>query len=82
MLQLERMHEERTSNKFKFMFEQILKKQGFTAVSDPATETSRELATVENGLVVLQELPNTRKKRQKCNAQPSPATTQIDPNTP
>jgi hypothetical protein len=76
MLQIE----ERMQDKVQLMFEQLLNKQGSTAdVSNLATETSRELATVENGLVLLQD---TRKKRQKRNDLPSPATTQIDPNTP
>ena len=75
MLQIERMQD-----KVQLMFEQLLHKQGSTAyVSDPATETSCELATVKNGFVLLQD---TRKKRQKRNDLPSPATTQIDPNTP
>ena len=76
MLQIEQMQD-----KVQLMFEQLLNKQGSTTadVSNPATETSCELATVENGLVILQD---TRKKRQKRNDLPSPATTQIDPNTP
>ena len=77
MLQIER--------KIQLMFEKLLNKQGSTAdvVTDPATETTSKLATVENGLVVLQEMPNTTsKKRQKCTAQPTPAPYTIDPNTP
>ena len=77
MLQIERMQD-----KVQLMFEQLLHKQGSTAyVSDPATETSCELATVKNGFVLLQD---TRKKRQIRNDLPSPATTptNIDPNTP
>ena len=75
MLQIER--------KIQLMFEKLLNKQGSTAdVPDPATETPSELATVENGLVALQELPNILKKRQKRNDQPSPATPTIDPATP
>jgi len=77
MLQIER--------KIQLMFEKLLNKQGSTAdvVTDPATETTSKLATVENGLVVLQEMPNTTsKKRQKCTAQPTPAPHTIDPNTP
>jgi hypothetical protein len=67
------------------MFEILLNKQGSTTanVPDPATETPSELATVENGLVVLQEMPNTtQKKRQKHTAQPTLAPHTIDPNTP
>jgi hypothetical protein len=79
MLQLERMHED-TAHKVQFMFEQLLK-QGSTAASEPATDTSSEPSTVENDLVVLPEPSNTPKKRQKRNDQPPPATTQIDPNT-
>jgi hypothetical protein len=77
MLQIEQMQDKEVQ----LMFEQLLNKQGSTAdVSNPATETSRKLATtVENGLVILQD---TRKKRQKRNDLQSPATTQIDPNTP
>ena len=79
MLQIERM-QENSDRKVQLMLEQLLNKQGSTAdVSNPATETFCELATVKNGLVLLQD---TRKKRQKCNDLPSPATTQIDPNTP
>ena len=75
MLQIER--------KIQLMLEKLLNKQGSTAdVPDPATETPSELATVENGLVALQELPNILKKRQKRNDQPSPATPTIDPATP
>jgi hypothetical protein len=77
MLQIER--------KIQLMFEKLLNKQGSTAdvVPDPAMETPSELATVENGLVVLQEMPNTTpKKRQKRTAQPTPAPHTIDPNTP
>jgi hypothetical protein len=77
MLQIER--------KIQLMLEKLLNKQGSTAdVPDPATETPSELAsTVENGLVVLQEMPNTTpKKRQKHTAQPTPAPHTIDPNTP
>ena len=82
MLQIERM-QANSYRKVQLMFEQLLNKQGSTAdVPDPATETPSELATVENGLVVLRELPNTPKKRQKRNAQLLPATTQIDQNTP
>ena len=74
----------KSERKVLLMFEQLLKHQGSptAVVPDPQPETPSELATVENGLVVLQELPNTPKKRQKCNAQLLPATTQIDQNTP
>jgi hypothetical protein len=77
MLQIER--------KIQLVFEKLLNKQGSTTanVPDPATETPSELATVENGLVVLQEMPNTTpKKRQKRTAQLTPAPHTIDPNTP
>ena len=77
MLQIER--------KIQLMFEKLVNKQGSTAdVPDPAMETPSELATVENGLVVLQEMPKntTPKKRQKRTAQPTPAPHTIDPNTP
>jgi len=82
MLQIERM-QENSDREVQLMLEQLLNKQGSTAdVPDPATETPSELATVENGLVALQELPNILKKRQKRNDQPSPATPTIDPATP
>ena len=64
------------------MFIKILNKQGTTAdVSNPPMEAPCELATVKNGLVLLQD---TRKKRQKRTALPSPAAipANIDPNTP
>jgi hypothetical protein len=87
LLQIERM-QEKSDRKVQLMFEKLLNKQGTTAdVSNPPTEAPRELATVENGLVLLQDLQDlqdTRKKRQKRNDLPSPATipTNIDPNTP
>ena len=79
MLQIERM-QENSDRKVQLVFEKLLNKQSSNAgVPDPATETPSDLATVENG---LQELPNTPKKRQKRNDQPSLATHTIDPNTP
>jgi hypothetical protein len=81
LLQIERM-QEKSDRKVELMFEKLLNKQGTTAdVSNPPTEVPRELATVENGLVLLQD---TRKKRQKRNDLLSPATTptNINPNTP
>jgi hypothetical protein len=74
--------QEKSNRKVELMFEKLLNKQGTTAdVSNPPTEVPRELATVENGLVLLQD---TRKKRQKRNDLLSPATTptNINPNTP
>jgi hypothetical protein len=66
------------------MFEQLLNKGSHVAVVlDSTPETPSKLATVTNGLVVLQELKQqTPKKRQKRNDQPSLATATIDPNTP
>jgi len=59
LLQIERM-QEKSDRKVELMFEKLLNKQGTTAdVSNPPTEVPRELATVENGLVLLQD---TRKK--------------------
>jgi hypothetical protein len=58
MLQIER--------KIQLMFEKLLNKHGSTAdVPDPATETPSKVATVENGLVVLQkcQIPLQRKDR-------------------
>jgi hypothetical protein len=63
------------------MFEKLLNKQGITADGpNPSTEVPRELATVDNGLVLLQD---KRKKRQKRKALPPLTTTQtnIDPDT-
>jgi hypothetical protein len=84
MLQIER--------KIQLMFEKLLNKQGSTTanVPDPATETPSELATVENGLVVLvPEMPNTTpKKRQKttntcyANSSSTTTTTQTSSNDP
>jgi hypothetical protein len=71
MLQIERM-QEKPDRKIELMLEKLLNKQGTTAdVSNPPSEVPRELATVNNGLVLLQD---KRKKRQKRNALPSPAT--------
>jgi hypothetical protein len=76
--------QEKSDRKVELMFETLLNKQGTTAdiLSNPPTEVPRKLATVENGLVLLQD--TTRKKRQKRNALPLLATTptNIDPNTP
>jgi hypothetical protein len=83
MLQIER--------KIQLMFEKLLNKQGSTTAngSDPAMETPSKLATVENGLVVLQEMPNTTpKKRQKttntgyANSSSTTTTTQTSSNNP
>jgi hypothetical protein len=72
LLQIERM-QEKLDRKVELMFEKLFNKQGHTAdVSNHPTEVPRELATVENGLVLLQD--TTRKKRQKRNALPSLAT--------
>jgi hypothetical protein len=61
MLQIER--------KIQLMFEKLLKKQGSTAdVPDPATETPSELATVENGLVVLQAKYHSKEKTEAHRA--------------
>ena len=81
LLQIERM-QEKSDHKVELMFEKLLTKQGTTVeVANPPTEAPRELTTAKNGLVLLQD---SRKKRQKRNALPSPATipTNIDPNTP
>ena len=83
MSQLERT-QAKSERKILLMFERLLNKGSPAAVvSDSTPETPNELATVANGLVVLQELKQqTPKKRQKRNDQPSPATTTIDPKTP
>jgi hypothetical protein len=84
MSQLERT-QAKSERKILLMFERLLNKGSPAAVvpEDSTPETPNELATVANGLVVLQELKQqTPKKRQKRNDQPSPATTTIDPKTP
>ena len=83
LLQIERM-QEKSDRKVELMFEKLLNKQGTTAdVSNPPPEVPRKLATVENGLVLLQDT-TTQKKRQKRTALLPLATTptNIDPNTP
>ena len=77
MLQIERM-QEKSDRKIELMFEKLLNKQGPTVdVPNPPSEVPRELATVDNGLTLLQD---TRKKRQKRNALPPPTTTNPIPN--
>ena len=82
LLQVERM-QETSDRKVKLMFEKLLNKQGITAdVPNPSTEVPRGLATVENGLVLLQD--TTRRKKLKRNALLSLATTSttLDPHPP
>jgi hypothetical protein len=48
--------QEKSDRKVELMFEKLLNKQGITAdVPNPSTEVPCELATVENGLVLLQD---------------------------
>ena len=70
LLQIERM-QEKSDRKVELMFEKLLNKQGTTAdVSNPPKEVPRELAAVENGLVLLQEETKTQR----------PAVTGNNPN--
>ena len=80
MLQIERM-QEKSDRKVELMFEKLLNRQDTTAdVPKPSTEAPSELATVDNGLVLLQD--TTRRKKQKRNQQQQTQTqTNIDPHT-
>jgi hypothetical protein len=77
MLQIERM-QEKSDRKIELMFEKLLNKQGLTAdVPNPPSEVPRTLATVDNGLTLLQD---PRKKRHKRNDLPPTTTTNTNPN--
>ena len=81
MLQLERM-QEKSDRKVELMFEKLLNRQANTADGPkPSTEAPSELATVDNGLVLLQD--TTRRKKQKRNQQQQTQTqTNIDSQPP